>query len=38
MFALKKSVGPQTPNPSIIPTPQQYFETVATVVKKLTEP
>jgi len=38
MFALRKSVGPQTPNPSIIPTPQDYFETVALVVKKLTEP
>jgi hypothetical protein len=38
MFALKKSIGPQTPNPGIIPTPQQYFETVALVVKKLTEP
>lgn len=38
MFALKKSIGPQTPNPSIIPTAQQYFETVATVVKNLTEP
>ena len=38
MFALKKSVGPQTPNPAIIPTPQQYFETVALVVKNLTEP
>jgi hypothetical protein len=38
MFALKKSIGPQTPNPSIIPTPQQYFETVALVVKNLTEP
>lgn len=38
MFALKKSIGPQTPNPSIIPTPQQYFETVATVVKNITEP
>jgi hypothetical protein len=38
MFALKKSIGPQTPNPSIIPTPAQYFETVALVVKNLTEP
>ena len=38
MFALKKSIGPQTPNPSIIPTPQQYFETVALVVKNLTDP
>jgi hypothetical protein len=38
MFALKKSIGPQTPNPAIIPTPQQYFETVALVVKNLTEP
>jgi len=38
VFALRKSVGPQTPNPAIIPTAQQYFETVATVVKKLTEP
>ena len=38
MFALKKSVGPQTPNPAIIPTPQRYFETVALVVKNLTEP
>jgi hypothetical protein len=38
MFALKKSIGPQTPNPGIIPTPQQYFETVALVVKNLTEP
>jgi len=38
MFALKKSIGPQTPNPSIIPTSQQYFETVALVVKNLTEP
>jgi hypothetical protein len=38
MFALKKSIGPQTPNPSIIPTAQQYFETVAIVVKNLTEP
>jgi hypothetical protein len=38
MFALKKSIGPQTPNPAIIPTPQQYFETVALVVKNITEP
>ena len=38
MFALKKSIGPQTPNPSIIPTPQQYFDTVAIVVKNLTDP
>ena len=38
MFALKKSIGPQTPNPAIIPTPQQYFETVALVVKNLTDP
>jgi hypothetical protein len=38
MFALKKSIGPQTPNPAIIPTPQQYFETVVLVVKNLTEP
>ena len=38
MFALKKSIGPQTPNPAIIPTPQQYFETVALVVKNLTAP
>jgi len=38
MFALKKSIGPQTPNPSIIPTAQEYFETVATVVKNITEP
>jgi hypothetical protein len=38
MFALKKSIGPQTPNPAIIPTPQEYFETVALVVKNLTEP
>lgn len=38
MFALKKSIGPQTPNPSIIPTPQQYFDTVALVVKNLTDP
>ena len=38
VFALKKSIGPQTPNPTIIPTPQQYFETVALVVKNLTEP
>ena len=38
MFALKKSIGPQRPNPAIIPTPQDYFETVATVVKNLTEP
>jgi hypothetical protein len=37
MFALKKSIGPQTPNPAIIPTPQQYFETVALVVKNLTD-
>jgi hypothetical protein len=38
MFALKKSIGPQQPNPAIIPTPQQYFETVALVVKNLTDP
>ena len=38
MFALKKSIGPQQPNPSIIPKPQQYFETVALVVKNLTDP
>ena len=38
MYALKKSIGPQTPNPAIIPTPQQYFETVALVVKNLTDP
>ena len=38
MFALKKSIGPQTPNPAIIPTPQQYFDTVAIVVKNLTDP
>ena len=38
MFALKKSIGPQTPNPAIIPTPQQYFKTVALVVKNLTAP
>ena len=38
MFALKKSIGPQTPNPAIIPTPQQYFKTVALVVKNLTDP
>ena len=38
IFALKKSIGPQTPNPAIIPTPQQYFETVALVVKNLTDP
>ena len=38
MFALKKSIGPQNPNPAIIPTPQQYFETVALVVKNLTDP
>ncbi len=37
MFALKKSIGPQAPNPAIIPTPQRYFETVALVVKNITE-
>lgn len=38
IFALKKSVGPQTPNPAILPTPQEYFDTVEAVVINLITP
>lgn len=38
IFALKKSVGPQTPNPAIIPTSKEYFDTIEAVVVNLITP
>ncbi len=37
IFALKKSIGPQQPNPYILPTNDEYFKVVATVVENLTD-
>jgi len=37
IFALKKSIGPQRPNPYILPTNDEYFKAVALVVENLTD-
>lgn len=37
IFALKKSIGPQRPNPFILPTNDEYFKVVATVVENLAD-
>jgi len=35
VFALKKSIGPQTPNPAILPTNAEYYAAINTAVDKL---
>jgi len=35
MFALKKSIGPQTPNPAILPTQNEYYDAINTAVDEL---
>ncbi len=35
VFALKKSIGPQTPNPAILPTNTEYYAAINTAVDKL---
>ena len=35
MFALKKSIGPQTPNPAILPTQNAYYDAINTAVDEL---
>ena len=37
IFALKKSIGPQKPNPFILPTNDEYFKVIATVVENLAD-
>lgn len=37
IFALKKSIGPQRPNPFILPTNDEYFKVIATVVENLAD-
>lgn len=37
IFALKKSIGPQRPNPYILPTNDEYFKVVATVIENLAD-
>ena len=35
MYALKKSIGPQTPNPAILPTQNAYYDAINTAVDEL---
>ena len=35
MFALKKSIGPQQPNPAILPTQNAYYDAINTAVDEL---
>ena len=35
VFALKKSIGPQTPNPAILPTQNTYYDAINTAVDEL---
>lgn len=35
VFALKKSIGPQTPNPAILPTNTEYYAAINTAVDEL---
>jgi hypothetical protein len=35
VFALKKSIGPQRPNPAILPTDMEYYAAISTAVDEL---
>jgi hypothetical protein len=35
VFALKKSIGPQRPNPAILPTDLEYYAAINTAVDEL---